>query len=157
MTDTRSLRIGDAERDAAISALGEHFAAGRITKDEYDERAGRVWAARFDADLEPLFTDLPGGGRVAQRPEVDVRAPARELDRGRRVWLLLMAPLVVIAVGGVLFMIARGAPWMLFIFFWIWMCGGFGFRHVHRRHSRHPRGPQTAAFGGHRPAWHQPR
>ena len=33
------LRIGDAEREATISALGEHYAAGRLTKEEYDERS----------------------------------------------------------------------------------------------------------------------
>ena len=33
------LRIGDAEREAAVTALGEHYAAGRLTKEEYDERA----------------------------------------------------------------------------------------------------------------------
>ena len=32
-----SLRIGDAEREAAAQALGEHYAVGRLTRDEYDE------------------------------------------------------------------------------------------------------------------------
>ena len=33
------LRIGDDDREAAVTALGEHYAAGRLTKEEYDERA----------------------------------------------------------------------------------------------------------------------
>lgn len=53
------LRIGDAEREAAVTALGEHFAAGRLTKEEYDERAGLAWAARTASALWPLFADLP--------------------------------------------------------------------------------------------------
>ncbi|MET0520955.1 MAG: DUF1707 domain-containing protein, partial [Jiangellaceae bacterium] len=53
------LRIGDAERDNAAQALGEHYATGRISKEEYEERSEQVWAARFQADLEPLFADLP--------------------------------------------------------------------------------------------------
>ena len=32
------LRIGDAERDHAAKALGEHYATGRISKEEYDPR-----------------------------------------------------------------------------------------------------------------------
>jgi hypothetical protein len=42
---TSEMRIGDAEREAAVTALGEHFAAGRLTKEEYDERSGRAWTA----------------------------------------------------------------------------------------------------------------
>lgn len=53
------MRIGDAEREAAITALGEHFAAGRLTKEEYDERAGQAWEARTASALWPLFADLP--------------------------------------------------------------------------------------------------
>jgi hypothetical protein len=58
---TRSdLRIGDHEREAALTALSEHYAAGRITKQEYDERSGLVWQARTNAQLWPVFADLPG-------------------------------------------------------------------------------------------------
>ena len=58
--DPRSgLRISDAEREAAVSALGEHFAAGRLTREEYDERSERAYAARTAAEVAPLFTDLP--------------------------------------------------------------------------------------------------
>ena len=53
------LRIGDDEREAAVTALGEHYAAGRLTKDEFDERSARANAARTRSELWPLFTDLP--------------------------------------------------------------------------------------------------
>jgi uncharacterized membrane protein len=53
------LRVGDTEREAAVAALGEHFAAGRLTKEEYDERSDHAWAARTASDLFPLFADLP--------------------------------------------------------------------------------------------------
>lgn len=59
------LRIGDAERDEAAAALGEHVAAGRLSVEEHAERLDRVWAARTRADLTPVFRDLPGpGGRA---------------------------------------------------------------------------------------------
>lgn len=70
------LRIGDAERGSAVAALGEHFAQGRLSKEEYDERSDVVWAARTRRDLAPVFADLPGPevlpatpppGRVLQR------------------------------------------------------------------------------------------
>jgi hypothetical protein len=53
------LRIGDTEREAAVAALGDHYAAGRLSKEEYDERAARAWEARTRSALWPLFSDLP--------------------------------------------------------------------------------------------------
>ncbi|HEY0905164.1 MAG TPA: DUF1707 domain-containing protein [Marmoricola sp.] len=54
------LRIGDAERDQAAAALGEHYAQGRLTTEEPAERLDRIWAARTRSDLRPVFRDLPG-------------------------------------------------------------------------------------------------
>jgi Flp pilus assembly protein TadB len=53
------LRIGDVERETAARELGEHFALGRITVDEHAERLDRIWAARTQAELTPVFADLP--------------------------------------------------------------------------------------------------
>lgn len=53
------LRIGDAEREEAAAALGEHYAQGRLSVEEHAERLDRVWAARTRADLAPVFRDLP--------------------------------------------------------------------------------------------------
>lgn len=54
------LRIGDTEREQAARAIGEHFAQGRLTNDEYDERLERVWKAKTFGELRPMFSDLPG-------------------------------------------------------------------------------------------------
>lgn len=59
MRTTDSLRIGDAERDAAIAALTRHFTEGRLTQAEHEERAGLALAARTGVDLRRLFADLP--------------------------------------------------------------------------------------------------
>jgi hypothetical protein len=67
----RQLRIGDAEREQAATALGEHFAQGRLSLDEHAERLDQVWAARTRGELEPVFRDLPGG-----------RGPVRPATRG---------------------------------------------------------------------------
>ncbi|WP_203568041.1 DUF1707 SHOCT-like domain-containing protein [Aestuariimicrobium ganziense] len=52
-------RIGDAERDAAIEALREHHAKGRLTIEEFDERMQTALSAKVASDLQPLFSDLP--------------------------------------------------------------------------------------------------
>jgi hypothetical protein len=58
------LRIGDAERDAAAADLGEHYAAGRLTVDELNERLDAVFAAKTFGELAHVLLDLPGLGRV---------------------------------------------------------------------------------------------
>ena len=52
------LRITDADRDEALDRLAEHYAAGRLDKDEFDERSDAVWTARTGSDLAPVFADL---------------------------------------------------------------------------------------------------
>jgi hypothetical protein len=67
-----TLRISDADREAAVDLLGEQYAVGRLTKDEFDERSDAVWSARTRGDLAPVFADLP------------VRSPALPARTGRR-------------------------------------------------------------------------
>ncbi len=59
MTDPSRLRIGTQEREDTLQALGEHFAAGRLPVDEYDQRVAKAVQAETRADVEPLFEDLP--------------------------------------------------------------------------------------------------
>jgi len=53
------LRIGDAERDAVTEALHEHFAMGRLTRAELDERLGAALGAKTERDLREVLADLP--------------------------------------------------------------------------------------------------
>ena len=90
------LRIGDAEREAAVAALGEHYAAGRLTKDEYDERSGRAWSARTSSALWPLFADLP---RTETRAAAGDPPPhGRRQGSGRPWWVVLFVPVLMVLV-----------------------------------------------------------
>ncbi|MFW0874953.1 DUF1707 SHOCT-like domain-containing protein [Rhodococcoides corynebacterioides] len=62
MADNPDVRIGTAERERAFSLLGEHFAAGRLTPAEFDERSAAAGRAVTRGELVPLFADLPGAG-----------------------------------------------------------------------------------------------
>lgn len=53
------MRIGDQQREDAISALNEHFAAGRLEIGEYEQRVGYASAAQSAQELAALFHDLP--------------------------------------------------------------------------------------------------
>lgn len=61
--------MSDADRDRAVSELSEHFQAGRLTLDEFDERSGRALNAKTARELRGLFADLPRGGSPAKDAE----------------------------------------------------------------------------------------
>ena len=108
------LRIGDAEREHATAALGEHFAQGRITADEHAERLDQIWAARTRADLQPVFRDLPDPSRRTT-PEARTRCESR---RGRPpgLFLAVLAALIVLtALTHVPFVVA-GVLIAIFVF-----------------------------------------
>jgi hypothetical protein len=77
------IRIGDADRTAAAEELGEHFAQGRLTADEHQERLDRVMSARTASELTPLFADLPGSRYRAQRAYATADRPGVGSDRPR--------------------------------------------------------------------------
>ena len=53
------VRIGDAERDRAIASLGDHFAAGRLTAEEFDQRMDQALKARFNERFWMTSGGLP--------------------------------------------------------------------------------------------------
>src|SRR5579875_3746376 len=52
------LRVSDEQRERAASELREHFAAGRLTQEELDERSQLAYAARTEDQLQALMVDL---------------------------------------------------------------------------------------------------
>jgi hypothetical protein len=81
------MRVSDADRDRALSELGEAFRVGRITADEFDERSGQVLSTRTGKELTSLLADLPvervPSGTVASRRAG--RAPASRVFVGASV------------------------------------------------------------------------
>ena len=72
--EPRPIRIGTAEREQAVTALGDHFAQGRLEPHEFEERMSAAYAARTAADLDRLFDDLP---RPAPPPQLTPLHPVR--------------------------------------------------------------------------------
>ena len=113
-------RVSDAERDQAVAELSEHFQAGRITQEEFEDRSGRALQARTRTDLTGLFTDLPHGAVAA--PVSTATGPAMRaggLDRVSRVpvgGVILTFVLAAIILGALFGSTAHGHN-----------RGGFGF------------------------------
>jgi Domain of unknown function (DUF1707) len=53
------MRAGDADRDAAAAALGEHFAQGRLTLGELSARLDATLTATTHGELAQAARDLP--------------------------------------------------------------------------------------------------
>src|SRR5215813_14420437 len=53
------IRISDADRERATARLREHFAEGRLTSEELDERITDALAAKTYGDLRRVMADLP--------------------------------------------------------------------------------------------------
>ena len=112
------LRIGDEEREAAVTALGEHYAAGRLTKEEFDERAERAWQARTMSVLTPLFADLPRP--QAARPTGPARPVRPAPDgRGHPGWWAGARFVPVLVVLGALVVLTHLPLFLLFLIGWI--------------------------------------
>jgi hypothetical protein len=147
-------RIGDAERDRAAEFLRDHLAEGRLDQAEFDERLTRALTAKTQADLDPLFQDLPGpkpgstavpadtfqappwqrsapSQGVAPRPA----APAPVSARANNAWAFVSAVAWPVAI--ILCFATHWSYWWIIlipIFFSGWV--GQGRRHDHRRPGR---------------------
>ncbi|NEA37314.1 DUF1707 domain-containing protein [Streptomyces sp. SID13031] len=113
-----SLRIGDAERDTAVEELSEHFVAGRLTQDEFEERSDQATRARYADEVELLFADLPElvakqQGRGRRHPRTRAGAPPPFL------WII-----PVLMLGLVVSSVLLVAPWLLWMVFWVAMFSG---------------------------------
>jgi DUF1707 SHOCT-like domain len=53
------LRVSDQQREQAADALRDHFAAGRLTEDELNERLDAALEAKTEPELHALLSDLP--------------------------------------------------------------------------------------------------
>ncbi len=63
-----SIRASDADRERVAASLRDHYAAGRLTSDEFNERLDKTYAATTLGDLAGLQTDLPASTGPGQFP-----------------------------------------------------------------------------------------
>ncbi len=116
-----SIRVSDADRDQAIAELSQHFQAGRLTQEEFEERSGQALQAKTGDDLAALFTDLPGRGTVpvpsAGGPVsgADGHGELNRLGHLSTARLIILGVIAVIVVGNVLSGIAGhvGFGWLI--------------------------------------------
>ncbi len=130
---TPGVRIGDAERQAATHQLQQHFAEGRLTWEELDERLAVAYAARVNADLEALFTDLPMLAPPPAPPRTRTQLAAATLGSWDVRRLLLVGLAVAVAA-----LVTRGLAIPVVLIWWFLASSRPG-RHgsICRRQQRH--------------------
>jgi hypothetical protein len=66
------IRASDADRQRTVAALERHTGAGRLTLDEFAERARLAHDARTLDELAAVVHDLPAEAAAAERPRRDL-------------------------------------------------------------------------------------
>jgi hypothetical protein len=145
------IRVSDADRERVTGRLREHFAEGRLTSDELDERVSAALNAKTFGDLRPLMADLPEPAPPrAAHPRPAGPPPWVAHRRGPRLMPLLMLVALVALVA------PAGGGWLVLGLFkvvlmvWLVGClvGAFalaGWRRKVRRYWRdgyHQHGPK---------------
>ena len=75
--DRGHLRTSRADREQVVEVVKAAFVQGRLAKDEFDQRLGRVFASRTYADLASLTADIPPVVVRAQSLREAAQPPAR--------------------------------------------------------------------------------
>jgi len=114
--DPGSIRVGAAEREAAIAALGEHWRAGRLDPAEHEARTTKAFNAVTRADLDALFADLPprptdapSGTPPASSPAPPM-VPQRAENRRTRDVVMALMPFICLIL---FFTVAR--TWLVWL------------------------------------------
>ena len=135
-----SIRVSDADRDRVTGQLRDHFAAGRITPGELDERLSAALNAKTFGDLRRIMADLPGPvpAPLGAVPPSLRATPAWAVRRHPR-----FPPLILVALTVAL--LIPGTGWLLAAFvnvillFWLmtFLVGAFAFGRSGRRWHHH--------------------
>lgn len=150
MSEGGGLRVGTAERTAAMKALDEHLSEGRLGVVEYGDRSATAAGATTVDELRGLFTDLPAphpvlpGDPPAAAPEPAGPASGAVTTRSNR-FMEHAAPRIM----GVLPILALALFFVTHEWWWFLMIPAagallFGGRHGDRDRERQDREQRRA-------------
>jgi hypothetical protein len=101
------IRTSDADRERVTTRLRDHFAEGRLTREELDERVTAALNARTFGELRGVMTDLPEPAPVLQARPAGPGLAVRRRGPG----ILPLAALMLLAV-----ILLPGGGWVFFAF-----------------------------------------
>jgi hypothetical protein len=145
-----NIRISDADREQVTGRLREHFAEGRLTSEELDERVSATLNAKTFGELRGILADLPEPGPLGPQPQPVLSGwNARPVYYRRGPRFFPVALFILFAA-----LVLSGPGWAFFVFFkvallaWLVMClAGIFAASRFRRRVRH------SAHSGNRDPW----
>jgi hypothetical protein len=151
-----SIRVSDADRDRVTAQLRDHFAAGRITPGELDERLSAALTAKTFGDLRRIMTDLPGpvpaplGAARPPLPATPAWAVGRHPPFPPLILLTLLAALLIPGTGWLLAALVN-----VILLFWLvtFVVGAFAFGRSQRRRHHHGGWQRRRYPSGRRYTW----
>ena len=148
------IRASDADRDRITARLQEHFAEGRLTRDELDERVTTVLRAKTFGELRPVLADLP---EPVPAPRAALPQPAGRPWPGRRhrvrlapLFLLLLLTAVLLPPGG--WLVLALLKVVLLFWFLAMLAGVLVAGRIRRRFRQDTRAGYRPPWGG-GPRW----
>ncbi|MBO0828586.1 MAG: DUF1707 domain-containing protein [Streptosporangiales bacterium] len=115
------LRASDADRERIANELRDHYADGRLTMEEFDERIESVYKAKTYGELAPVTADLPAPPPDPAVQKVEARR--RRIAALRAVWGSWASVALICTVIWLLVSISGGG----FHYFWPgWVIGPWG-------------------------------
>jgi len=151
-----SIRVSDAGRDRVSDQLRDHFAAGRITSGELDERLSAALSAKTFGDLRRIMADLPGpvpALRHAAPPPL--RATPAWAARRRPPFppLILLALLAALLIPPIGWMLATFVNVILLFWLMTFVAGAFAAGRPQQRRHHHDHGQRPRRPSGRHYTW----
>lgn len=81
MAEPSTQRASDEDRERAAHEIREHFAAGRLSEDELDERVQAVYQAKTAQELRAIRADLPNLPATPAQQKAELAERRRQLQR----------------------------------------------------------------------------
>ena len=165
MTTAPHIRVSDAERQGAAQRIGAAWAEGRLDDAEYDRRLSLAFGAVTYADLDQLFTDLPGPRPLAPptqyRPSVQAWSRGGAIGQVRPTALQMLLFVVTFGIWGYVYFFQThdelkrhtgdgiGGVVALLVSIFFWMAAPFLLSHeVGRLYERRGTGRPVSALTG---------
>jgi DUF1707 SHOCT-like domain len=81
MAEPPKLRVSDEQRERVAQEIREHYAAGRLTEEELDERVQAAYQAKTEDELRAVRADLPALPVSAAQRKAELAERRSELQR----------------------------------------------------------------------------
>jgi hypothetical protein len=134
--------VGDRERERTAASLRHHYVSGRLSFEEFTERAQVALQARSRADVRAALRDLPlGWNDLPENVHAAARTAGRVAARGALLLALgtawLMVSFLIMVAFAVSLVVDGPSVVELIVFPLLWLLATYGLLRMWRRGAAH--------------------